>query len=89
MAGGAPDAANEPRELRGAAAWAKQFLAFSRRAGSGSEQLVLIDGAPGVIVAPRGKLSRAVTFEVAGGKVVRIEVIGDAARLRELELAVL
>jgi hypothetical protein len=42
-----------------------------------------------VILAPRGKLSRALIFTFANAKVLQVEVIGDPARLRELEIAVL
>ena len=52
-------------------------------------QLALIDGSVGLIFAPRGKLSRAVTFTFANDKITRVEAIGDPARLRELDIAVL
>jgi hypothetical protein len=42
-----------------------------------------------VILAPLGKLSRVLTFTFAGDKVTRVEVIGDPARLRELEIVAL
>jgi len=87
MAGGAADAADTPRELRGAPTWAKQFIAMSR--GLRFVQPALINGSVGLIVAPRGKLSRVLTFTFANAKVTRVEVIGDPARLRELEIAVL
>ncbi len=87
MAGGSADAADTPRELRGAATWAKQFMAMSR--GPRLGQPALIDGSLGVIIAPDGKLSRVVTFTVANSRIARIEVIGDPARLREISIAVL
>jgi hypothetical protein len=42
-----------------------------------------------LIFAPRGKLSRALTFTFTNAKVTQVEVIGDPARLRELDIAVL
>jgi RNA polymerase sigma-70 factor (ECF subfamily) len=75
------------RELKGATTWAKRFLALSR--GVRFVQPALIDGGLGLILAPRGKLIRAVTFTVGDGKVTRVEVIGDPARLRELLIAVI
>jgi len=42
-----------------------------------------------VILAPRGKLVRALTFTFANDKITRVEAIGDPARLRELDIAVL
>jgi RNA polymerase sigma-70 factor (ECF subfamily) len=52
-------------------------------------QVALIDGSVGLIVAPRGKLARALTFTFTNDKIVRLEVIGDAAHLRQLEIALL
>jgi RNA polymerase sigma factor (sigma-70 family) len=79
--------AGRARELRGASTWAKQFIALSR--GLRFVQPALIDGSVGLILAPRGKLSRALTFTFTNAKVTRVEVIGDPARLRELDIAVL
>jgi RNA polymerase sigma-70 factor (ECF subfamily) len=87
MAAGTPDAEPTTREVRGAAAWAPRFIALSR--GLQPVQLALVDGAVGLILAPHGKLSRALTFSVSDGRLARVEVIGDPARLRELEIAVL
>jgi RNA polymerase sigma-70 factor, ECF subfamily len=77
----------QARELKGAVMWAKQMIALSR--GLGSVQPALIDGSVGLILAPRGKLVRVLTFTFANAKVTRVEVIGDPARLRELDIAVL
>jgi RNA polymerase sigma-70 factor (ECF subfamily) len=87
MAGGAADAAPTTRELRGAATWAKQFIALSR--GLRSVQMALIDGSVGLILAPRGQLSRALVFTFTNDRVARVEVVGDPARLREFDIAVL
>jgi RNA polymerase sigma-70 factor, ECF subfamily len=75
------------RELRGASTWAKQFLALSR--GLRFVQPALINGSIGLILAPRGKLSKALNFTFTSAKVTRVDVIGDPARLRELDIAVL
>jgi RNA polymerase sigma-70 factor (ECF subfamily) len=64
-----------------------QFVALSR--GLRSVQTALINGSIGLILAPRGKMSRALTFTFANAKVTRVEVIGDPARLRELDITVL
>lgn len=87
IASATADAEDAPREVRGASTWARQFIALSR--GLQFVQLALIDGSVGLVLAPRGKLTRALTFTFADGKVTRVEVIGDAARLREFEIAVL
>jgi RNA polymerase sigma-70 factor (ECF subfamily) len=75
------------REVKGAAIWVKQMLALSR--GLGSVEVVLIDGSVGLILAPRGKLLRALTFTIADARITRVEAIGDPTRLRELDITVL
>jgi len=76
-----------PREVRGARNWAKQALAFSR--GVRFAQPALVNGEVGVVVAPRGRLFRALSFKITEGKIVEIDVIADPERLRQLDLAVL
>lgn len=75
------------RELRGASTWANQLIALSR--GLRFVQPALINGSVGLILAPRGKLSRALIFTFANAKIAHVEAIGDPARLRELDIAVL
>jgi RNA polymerase sigma-70 factor, ECF subfamily len=89
IAFGAADAAATTRELRGASTWAAQMIALSRGLRPRFVQPALINGSVGVILAPRGKLSRALIFTFANAKVLQVEVIGDPARLRELDIAVL
>jgi RNA polymerase sigma-70 factor (ECF subfamily) len=93
IAFGAADAANTVRVLKGAATWAKQLVAFSAGLKFATSvrfvQLAIIDGSVGVIVAPFGRLSRVMIFTVAGDKVTLVDVIGDRARLRELEIVAL
>ena len=74
-------------EVRGARNWAKSAIAAAR--GARFAQPALVNGAVGLVVAPRGRLFRALSFTIAQGKIVRIDVIGDPARLRDLDLAVL
>jgi RNA polymerase sigma-70 factor (ECF subfamily) len=81
---GAPGA---PREIRGAANWAKGAVAFGRLAQS--VQPALIDGAVGLVLAPGGRLTRALIFEFADGQIVGVEVIADPERLKEFEVEVL
>jgi RNA polymerase sigma-70 factor (ECF subfamily) len=87
IAAGAPDAADTPRELRGASTWAKQLIAMSR--GLRFVQPALINGSVGLVLAPGGKLSRVLTFTFTNATIARLEVIGDPVRLRELEIGVL
>ena len=87
IAGGAADAADTPRELRGTSTWAKQLIAMSR--GLRFVQPALINGSVGLILATGGKLSRVLTFTFTNAKIARLEVIGDPDRLRELDIGVL
>ena len=84
MDAGAPDA---PREFRGAANWARgATAAFSRFARF--VQPALVNGSVGLVFAPGGKLSRALSFTFANGKIVRAEIITDRDRLQLLDLSV-
>jgi RNA polymerase sigma-70 factor (ECF subfamily) len=65
----------------------RQFIALSR--GLRFVEPALINGSAGLILAPRGKLSRVLIFSFANARVTRVEVIADPARLRELDIAVL
>jgi RNA polymerase sigma-70 factor, ECF subfamily len=49
----------------------------------------LINGAAGVVVAPRGQPFSVMGFTVTNGRIVEIDAVGDPARLRELDLTVL
>jgi RNA polymerase sigma factor (sigma-70 family) len=82
-----PQEVGMARELRGASRWAKQLIALSR--GLRFVQPALIDGSVGLILAPRGKLSKVMVFSFANAKVTRVEVVGDPDRLRDLNIAVL
>ena len=78
-------AAGAPTEIRGAAVWAKGAVAYGHMARL--TQPALVDGAIGVVVAPRGRLVRALRFTIANGKITEIEVIGNPARLGELDVS--
>ena len=75
------------QDVHGAREWAKQALNFSR--GAKFARPALVNGTVGVVVAPRGRLFRVLTFTIVGGKIAGIEVIGDPSRLRDLNVAVL
>ena len=76
-------------ELRGASKWAAQLIALSRGRGRHFVEPAFINGSVGLIFAPRGKLFRALTFTFTNATITRVEVIGDPARLRDLDIAVL
>jgi RNA polymerase sigma factor (sigma-70 family) len=75
-----------PTEIRGAAVWAKGAVAYGHLARL--TRLALVDGAIGVVVAPGGRLVRALRFTIESGKITEIEVIGDPVRLGELNVSV-
>ncbi len=78
-----------PREVRGAEQWAKGAIAYTQTLGFGQPALMLVDGLVGLAHAPRGKLSRALTFTIKDGKISQIEVITQQSRLKQLNLAIL
>lgn len=82
-----PSEVGKPREVRGAANWAPQLIVMSRRVTGG--RLALIDGSVGLIVAPAGKLERAMRFTFTDAAIARMDVIADPARLRALDVTVL
>ncbi|HEX3231244.1 MAG TPA: sigma-70 family RNA polymerase sigma factor [Pyrinomonadaceae bacterium] len=52
-------------------------------------QPALVNGSVGLVMAPGGKLSRAVRFTVANGKITQVEIITDRDRLKQLDLSLL
>ena len=78
--------AGAPTEIRGAAAWAKGAVAYGHLAQL--TQPALVDGAIGVVVAPHGKVVRALRFTIANGRITELDVIGNPARLGELDVSV-
>src|SRR5438067_1866320 len=76
-----------PREIRGARNWAKGAVNFAR--GARFTRPALVNGAVGVVLAPRGRLFRVLRFTFANGKIAGIEVVGDPERIRQLDIAVL
>ena len=77
-----------PREFRGAANWARgataAFSPFARFVHP-----AVVNGTVGLVFAPGGKLSRALTFTVAKGRITEAEIITDRDRLQQLDLSVL
>src|SRR5262245_5202609 len=76
-------------EIRGAQTWAKGAIAFSRVLQLRFAQPALINGSVGIVLAPRGRLLRALSLTISGGKIAEVEIIADPERLQQLELAVI
>ncbi len=73
--------------LRGAAVVARTALAGATR--SRHAGLALINGSPGIVMAPSGRLALVLAFTIPDDRITRIEVIADPDRLGQLDLAVL
>jgi RNA polymerase sigma-70 factor, ECF subfamily len=73
------------REVRGAPVVAGRALKGRARAALPA----LVNGAVGVVVAPRGRLLVVLGFTISGGKIVEIDAIADPARVSQLDLVVL
>jgi RNA polymerase sigma factor (sigma-70 family) len=77
--------ASAPREVRSAPAVARRALVGRARAA----RPALVDGAVGVVVAPRGRLLMVLDFKIRGGKIVEIDAVAEPERLNQLDLALL
>ena len=82
-----PGVPGGPTEIRGAEKWARGAVAFSRMVQSVS--IAVVNGGVGLIFAPGGRLTRALSFKISGDKIVEVEVIGDPDRLKQLNLGVI
>ncbi|MGW7386252.1 sigma-70 family RNA polymerase sigma factor [Streptomyces sp. NPDC054794] len=85
-----PDAVARSNGLpvaRGALAVARGAATFAPFAQAA--QLALINGLPGVLAQQDDGEFRAMTFDIAGGKIVEVDVISDPEQLRTMELALL
>src|SRR3954454_11173286 len=80
-------AAGSPTTIRGAHAVATNARAFS--ANARFAEPALVDGAVGIVVAPKGKLALVLRFSVVGDKISEIDIDADPQRLRAFDLRVL
>lgn len=87
VVGRAADDKGNVREVRGARTWASGAVAFSQVISHMGATAALVDGAVGLVVAPKGKLFRVLTFTFADGRIASAEVIMDRARLDALDIA--
>jgi RNA polymerase sigma-70 factor (ECF subfamily) len=81
---GAATTAGASREVRGAQAVARQFSGRARDA-----QPALVNGAVGLVWAPRGRPRVVFGFTMTRGKIVAIDLIADPVRLGQLDLTIL
>ena len=79
--------AGVPPEVVGAEVWAKRAVEAAR--GARLARIAMVEGSVGLIVAPRGRLSRVLEFTFANGRIAAMEVIGDPERLQVIEVGAL
>jgi RNA polymerase sigma-70 factor (ECF subfamily) len=77
--------AGPPRSA--ARAVAEEIMVFGRNARFAAP--ALINGTGDIVVAPHGHLLLALSLTIEGDQIAGYELIGDPARLRHLDLAVL
>jgi len=73
--------------VHGAEAVARRAMTFARL--SPFVRPALVNGAAGVVVAPRGRPFSVMAFTVRNGRIVAIDGLADPDRLKELDLTVL
>ncbi|MEU9021745.1 sigma-70 family RNA polymerase sigma factor [Actinomadura sp. NPDC048394] len=76
------------QHLRGARIVADQAVTFSRSAAYTSRP-ALVNGTAGVISMDGDRPASVLSFTVAGGRIVAIDILADPVRLERLDLAVL
>ncbi|MBS4172162.1 sigma-70 family RNA polymerase sigma factor [Bacillus sp. FJAT-49736] len=79
------DRKNTPNEVHGTHDVAEQLMWGRAKAA----RPALINGEVGVVVSPGGKLLLVLSFSYADGKIVRVDVISDPARIKKLNLVML
>ena len=84
---GALTPTGQPVTVRGAEQVVRRATAFRERAAWA--RLALVNGRPGLVAAPGGRLGGVMEFTVEGGLITAIDLVADPDRLREVRLAVL
>lgn len=72
--------------IRGARAVADETEQFAARARDA--EVALVDGSPGIVIAPLGRLFAVLRVRVVGSRITELDVIADAERLDEITIAV-
>jgi len=78
--GGSPELARPT--FAGAEAVAGQALGFG--AGVRAGRVALVNGSPGIVIAPGGRAVAVAAFTVADGRIIGIDVVADPEKLRGL-----
>jgi len=77
--------AGAPTEVRGAERVARQALVHR----AGAARAALVNGVPGIVVAPAGHLRLVLVPTIVDGIITELDVIAEPERLEQLKLAVL
>jgi RNA polymerase sigma factor (sigma-70 family) len=72
--------------VEGAEAVAAETRTFAARARAG--QVALVDGVPGIVIAPEGRLFAVIRVAVSAGRVTLVDVIAEPDRLGEIPLGI-
>jgi RNA polymerase sigma factor (sigma-70 family) len=72
-------------EVRGAPAVADETRTYIHRARS--SEVALVDGRPGIVVAPHGRLFAVMRMSTEHGRITEIDVIADPSYLSQIPLA--
>ncbi len=79
-----------PREIRGAREWAKGAIEFARVLRGAIPPLPLsVNGTVALVWAPRGRVSRVLGFSISNGRIATVDLIGDRARIDDLDITAL
>ncbi|OJU84811.1 MAG: RNA polymerase subunit sigma-70 [Solirubrobacterales bacterium 70-9] len=76
------------RELRGARSVAENAVTFGRPFFPYMRR-ALVNGTPGVVIAPAGKTASVAGFVVRDGRIVEIDLLADPRRLGHVDIAAL
>ncbi|GGK63087.1 DNA-directed RNA polymerase sigma-70 factor [Sphaerisporangium melleum] len=72
-------------EIRGSRAVAEETRRFAARARAGA--VAWVDGAPGIVIAPRGRLQAVLRLTIDAGLIQAIDIIGTPQRLHATTIA--
>ena len=75
----------------GAPATVQGAETVAKRARGGAQEalLMLVDGRPGLVVAPRGWVRLVLAFQITNGRILSIDVVSEPERLARLDLQLL
>lgn len=72
-------------EVCGSRKVAEETRIFAARAKAG--ELALLDGAPGVVIAPAGRLLAVIRLTIRHGRITAIDIVGDPQRLASIAVS--